>query len=70
MKAETTYLDSLAVEFAGVRVLPSSGPAAAMAADGAPTVIDLGDRRHFTFAVPAGFTGSPVLFARGYYLPR
>ncbi len=70
VKAETTYLDALAVEFDGVRVAPSAGPAAAMAADGAPTVIDLGERRRFAFAVPAGFSGSPVLHARGYYLPR
>ena len=71
VKPETTYLDALAVEFGGVRVAPRGCAAggAACAADGAPEVFTLGERRRFVFDVPAGFAGAPVLFARGYYQP-
>ena len=71
VKPETTYLDALAVEFGGVRVAPRGCAAggAACAADGAPEVFTLGERRRFVFDVPAGFAGAPVLFAHGYYQP-
>ncbi|MEZ4401498.1 MAG: hypothetical protein R3B06_15845 [Kofleriaceae bacterium] len=71
VKPETTYLDAITVDFGGVRVAPrgcASG-GSACAADGVPEVFTLGERRQFAFDVPAGFTGTPVLYARGYYQP-
>lgn len=68
VKPETTYLDALAVDFGGVRVAPRAC-AAACAHDDRHEVFRLGERRTFVFDVPAGFTGAPVLYARGYYQP-
>jgi len=68
VKPETTYLDALSLDFAGVRVAPR-GCGAACVVDDAPEVIALGQRRRFVFDVPAGFAGAPVLYARGYYQP-
>lgn len=69
VKGETTYLDAIAVDFAGVRVAPRACAGAACVADGTHDSFRLGERRRFVFDVPAGFTGAPVLYARGYYVP-
>lgn len=69
VKGETTYLDAIAVDFAGVRVAPRACAGAACTADGQHDSFRLGERRRFVFDVPAGFTGAPVLYARGFYLP-
>jgi len=71
VKPETTYLDAIAVDFGGVRVAPRACAAggAACADDDAHDAFTRGERRRFVFDVPAGFTGTPRLFARGYYEP-
>ena len=69
VKAETTYLDSLVVDFGGVRVAPRACAGLACLADDAHEVFSIGERRRFVFDVPDGFAGAPVLYARGYYVP-
>jgi hypothetical protein len=71
VKPETTFLDAIAVDFDGTLVAPRAcaAPGSACAADGDHEVFTLGERRRFVFDVPAGFTGRPLLRARGYYEP-
>ncbi len=68
VKPETTYLDSLVVDFGGARVSPRACVGAACAVDGRYEVFSAWERRRFVFDVPAGFVGVPVLYARGYYV--
>lgn len=68
VKPETTYLDSLVVDFGGVRVSPRACAGAACAADGQYEIFTVRERRRFVFDVPPGFAGTPVLYARGYYV--
>lgn len=60
VKPETTHLDGLALELAGRRIAPRAF---------APTVFARGEQRRFVFDLPPGATGTPTLYARGYYDP-
>jgi hypothetical protein len=69
VKPETTYLDAIAVDFGDTRVPPRGCPGTTCTANDQHDVFTLGEKRRFVFAVPAGFVGTPVLYARGYYQP-
>ncbi len=69
VKAETTFLDAIAVDFDGVIVAPRACDGAACTSDDRHDVFTIGERRRFVFDVPVGFSGQPVLRTRGYYEP-